>query len=187
MAIQYPSERGILVKRISEINLDMIESAQAEGLTSRQILDIFEVHGISLSEATLRKYVQLGLLPRSVRVGSKGKHQGSKGMYPVRVVRQILLIKQMMAQDYTIEQIQKEFLFLRGDLEQLETTLGGILNKLDDAASEMKILGISREVSAARSVGRDLIVRLRTLESRVLTERRQARMGTFGQEVGAVG
>lgn len=175
------------MKRISEINLDMIESAQAEGLTSRQILDIFEVHGISLSEATLRKYVQLGLLPRSVRVGSKGKHQGSKGMYPVRVVRQILLIKQMMAQDYTIEQIQREFLFLRGDLEQLESTLGGILNKLDDAASEIKVAGISREVSAARSVGRDLIVRLRTLEGRVLTERRQARMGTFEQEVGAVG
>jgi DNA-binding transcriptional MerR regulator len=187
MAIRVPEQRGILVKRICEMNLDKIEEAQAEGLTSRQILDIFEVHGISLSEATLRKYVQLGLLPRSIRVGSKGKHQGSKGMYPVRVVRQILLIKQMMAQDYTIEQIQKEFLFLRGDLEQLESTLGGILKTLDDAVSDITISGMAREVNAARSVGRDLIVRLRTLESRVLAERRQARMGSFAQEVSAVG
>src|SRR5690606_34982714 len=82
VAIRVSEQRGILVKRISEMNLDKIEEAQADGLTSRQILDIFEAHGISLSEATLRKYVQLGLLPRSVRVGSKGKHQGSKGMYP---------------------------------------------------------------------------------------------------------
>ena len=35
---------------------------------------------MKFSEATLRKYVQLGLLPRSVRVGRKGKHQGSQGI-----------------------------------------------------------------------------------------------------------
>ena len=38
--------------------------------------------GEPLSEATFRKYVQLGLLPRSVRVGRKGKHRGSQGLYP---------------------------------------------------------------------------------------------------------
>ena len=88
---------------IDEATLSRIEKDHAAGLTSVEILDVFAQHGIALSEATLRKYVQLGLLPRSVRVGRKGKHQGSQGIYPVSVVRQILRIKQMMAERYTIE------------------------------------------------------------------------------------
>ena len=91
--------------------LAQLEKAHAAGLTSAEILDVFARHDVQLSEATLRKYVQLGLLPRSVRVGRKGKHQGSQGIYPVSVVRQVLRIKQMMAESYTIEQIQREFLF----------------------------------------------------------------------------
>lgn len=176
------------MKWISDNTLEKIESDHIQGLTSRQILGLFGEHEIALSEATLRKYVQLGLLPRSIRVGRKGKHQGSQGMYPVRVVRQILLIKRMMAQDYTIEEIRKEFLFLRADLEQLETTLGSILTKLDCAVEkEEPSSGLSREVKAAHGVGRDLMLRLRTLESRLVAERRQARMSDFTQEVGAVG
>ncbi len=175
---------------IEDKTLEKIESDYAQGLTSKQILALCAEHEISLSEATLRKYVQLGLLPRSVRVGSKGKHQGSKGVYPVRVVRQILLVKRMMAQDFTIEQIQREFLFLRGDLEQLETTLGGILSKLGDAArsaADLK-LGLSRDVRAAETVGRDLMLRLRTLESRLMAERREALVGGgFGPEAQAAG
>ena len=65
----------------------------------------------------------LGLLPRSVRVGRKGKHQGSQGMYPVGVVRQIKRIKEMMASDFTIDEIQREFLFARSDIEETERTL----------------------------------------------------------------
>jgi hypothetical protein len=87
---------------IDEATLSQIERSHARGLTSAEILDVFARHDIALSEATLRKYVQLGLLPRSVRVGKKGKHQGSQGVYPVGVVRQIVLIKQMMAESFTI-------------------------------------------------------------------------------------
>src|SRR5246127_912454 len=106
--------RGLLEDR----ELDEIERAWPDGMTSRQIVDVFETRGIRFSEATLRKYVQLGLLPRSVRVGRKGKHRGSCGLYPANVVRQIVRIKEMMADDLTIEQIQKEFLFVRGDIEE---------------------------------------------------------------------
>jgi hypothetical protein len=177
------------VQRIEDRTLETIEKDYAQGLTSKEILAVCAEHQISLSEATLRKYVQLGLLPRSVRVGSKGKHQGSKGVYPVRVVRQILLVKAMMAQDFTIEQIQSEFLFLRGDLEQLESTLGGILTKLGDVTVTVGSPGkLSREVKAAETVGRDLMMRLRTLESRLLAERREARLGGgFSREAQAVG
>src|SRR6188508_1705872 len=117
---------------IDDLTLSQLERKYAAGLTSVEILDVFASHDVSLSEATLRKYVQLGLLPRSVRVGRKGKHQGSQGVYPVSVVRQILRIKQMMAESYTIEQIQKEFLLIRSEVEQLEQLLDLIFKKLDD-------------------------------------------------------
>ena len=65
---------------LDERELLEIERTWPNGLTSRQIVDVFETRGIRFSEATLRKYVQLGLLPRSVRVGRKGKHRGSCGM-----------------------------------------------------------------------------------------------------------
>src|SRR5262245_57386220 len=109
--------------RIPDEVLDRLERDHPQGVTSAEILDSFASHDIKFSEATLRKYVQLGLLPRSVRVGRKGKHQGSQGLYPAGVVRQIQSIKEMMAEDYTIEEIQREFLFVRGDIEDLERTL----------------------------------------------------------------
>ena len=80
--------------------------------------------------------MQLGLLPRSVRVGRKGKHQGSQGMYPGGVVRQIQRIREMMAEDYTIEEIQREFLFVRGDIEDLERALAKVFEALREAAKE---------------------------------------------------
>src|SRR5688500_19124304 len=112
--------------------LSQLEKAHVAGLTSAEILDVFARHDVQLSEATLRKYVQLGLLPRSVRVGRKGKHQGSQGVYPVSVARQILVIKKMMAEDVTIERIQREFLFIRNDGVELERTLAEIFDNLDD-------------------------------------------------------
>ncbi len=88
--------------------LSQLERAHPDGLTSVEIPDLFARHGVPFSEASLRKYVQLGLSPRSVRIGRKGKHRGSQGTHPVGVVRQILRIEQMMAESYTIEQIRKE-------------------------------------------------------------------------------
>src|SRR5688500_10925486 len=118
--------------------LTQLEKAHGAGLSSAEILDVFARYDVQLSEATLRKYVQLGLLPRSVRVGRKGKHQGSQGIYPVSVVRQILRIKQMMAESYTIDQIQKEFLFMRSDIEQLEKLLDGIFKNLGGAIKQRR-------------------------------------------------
>src|SRR5689334_16079437 len=94
---------------LDEDELAEIERSFSSGLTSRQIVDLFETRGIRFSEATLRKYVQLGLLPRSVRVGRKGKHRGSCGLYPANTVRRVNLVKGMMAEDLTIEEIQKSF------------------------------------------------------------------------------
>lgn len=155
---------------IDESTLARIEKEHAAGLSSAEILDVFATHSVSLSEATLRKYVQLGLLPRSVRVGTKGKHRGSKGVYPVRVVRQILQIKRMMSEQYTIEQIKQEFLFVRSELEQLEQTLGHIFEKLDGAVARKRGAAarvVAREVEEARHLSRDLLVRLGSIETRL--------------------
>ncbi len=81
---------------INEKAIAAIEAQSPQGLTSAELLELCERYGKPLSEASLRKYVQLGLLPRSVRVGEKGKHRGSKGIYPVRIVRLLVLIRELM-------------------------------------------------------------------------------------------
>jgi DNA-binding transcriptional MerR regulator len=156
---------------IDEPTLSKLEREYSAGMTSVEILDVFACHDVSLSEATLRKYVQLGLLPRSVRVGRKGKHQGSQGVYPVSVVRQILRIKQMMAESYTIEQIKREFLFIRNDVEQLEQMLGRIFKKLDGVLKERKqersAQAVQRDMLDARGLSKDLMARLVTIEDKL--------------------
>ena len=112
--------RGLLEER----EIDEIERAWPDGLTSRQIVDVFETRGIRFSEATLRKYVQLGLLPRSVRVGRKGKHRGSCGLYPAHVVRRVNLVKGMMAEDGgDAESVLTEFARAGIDIDVLATQL----------------------------------------------------------------
>jgi len=157
--------------------LAQLEKAHAAGLTSAEILDVFARHDVQLSEATLRKYVQLGLLPRSVRVGRKGKHQGSQGIYPVSVVRQVLRIKQMMAESYTIEQIQREFLFIRSEVEQLESMLTRIFRTLDGVLKERKAervvsSAVQRDVGDARSLSKELMARLEAIETKLTTRSR---------------
>jgi hypothetical protein len=160
---------------LDESTLSQLEKTHSHGLTSAEILTVFAEHDLILSEASLRKYVQLGLLPRSVRIGRKGKHQGSQGIYPVSVVRQILRIKSMMAQNYTIEQIRREFLFVRADLQALEHNLGQIFVKLERAIKDRKGTTIpqamSRSIADARALSRELLARLRTIESRLTTTR----------------
>jgi DNA-binding transcriptional MerR regulator len=162
-----------------ESTLTQVEEQFAGGITSAQLLDVFQGQ---LSEATLRKYVQLGLLPRSVRVGCKGKRRGSLGVYPVSVVRLISRIKTMLAQDWTIEQIQRDFLFMRSDLQQLEQSLANIFNTLDEVVSERRrreyALDVAAEVSKASRVGDDLVARLRAIETRLTTRAHLSRVAT---------
>lgn len=167
------------MERIPEDDLDRIEREHESGISSQEILDVFASRNIKFSEATLRKYVQVGLLPRSVRVGRKGKHQGSQGMYPVSVVRQIQRIKEMMADDYTIEEIQREFLFVRGDIEELERTLGKIFGALRVAAksrrSETTGRAIVNDLSNAESLAKELMTKLAMIEQRLTAQSRLSR------------
>ena len=170
------------MQRIADDVFDALEREHPQGLTSVEILGALADHGNKISEATLRKYVQLGLLPRSVRVGRKGKHQGSQGMYPAGVVRQIQRIREMMADDYTIEEIQREFLFVRGDIEDLERSLTKVFEALREAAKDGRSDTAGRiigsEIIGAEALARDLLSKLTILEKRLMSQAQLAKQAT---------
>lgn len=164
----------------NEQELDELEAAHPEGLSTQQVVELMAARGASLSEATFRKYVQLGLLPRSVRVGRKGKHRGSQGLYPATVVRQIDLIRRLMAQGHTIQEIQRDFLFLGSDIDGLARQLKQLFERIEQAAGERGSGEpadevVSRAIAEARSTSADLVDRLRTIERRLAMRRRMAR------------
>ena len=112
---------------LSDDELGRVERERSGGITSGEVVRLFEARGARLSASTFRKYVQLGLLPRSRRVGRKGKHSGSTGLYPVAVVRRIALIKRMMAEGYTVDDIRGSFVTLRNRLEDVEQGLAELV------------------------------------------------------------
>lgn len=113
---------------LTEAQIRDIEANSPDGLSSQQLVAVFEDAGIKFSEANLRRYVQLGLVPRSRRVGQKGKHLGSHGVYPIRAVRRINTIKKLMGERYTIEEIQAKFLTFKDSIETLDEALEELLS-----------------------------------------------------------
>ena len=149
-----------------------------DGMSVQQIVEVFTSRGERLTEATFRKYVQLGLLPRSRRVGRKGKHRGSQGLYPATAVRQIGHIRRLMAQGYTIEEIQREFLFVRGDIEALIRQLDRVFAAIDSAVGERREGAdplVARALADARDLGGELIAKLEGIERRLSMRARMAR------------
>ena len=158
---------------LSEEKLAAFERAHPRGVTVQQIIDVF---GTTLTEATFRKYVQLGLLPRSVRVGRKGKSRGSQGLYPTTVVRRLDAIRRLMGQGYTIDQIQREFLFVRGELDELSRTLDRLYAGLERALESRGGDELAeRKLAEAREVGADLMRRLDEIEQRMSMRARMQR------------
>ncbi len=152
--------------------LSRIEREHAEGITSEEIVDLFVRKGIRFTEASLRKYVQLGLLPRSRRVAIAGTQRGSQGKYPTSVVRRIQYLKAMLVH-YTIEEIQREFLFVRGDIEELEQSLERVFSALASAVKphgdvhEAQTRAVLRELGEARAVAAELMAKLTSVETRL--------------------
>ncbi len=123
--------------------IEVYERNYPDGMSSAQVVDVFADRGVRFSEATFRKYVQIGLLPRSRRVGTKGKHKGSRGIYPIGTLRQINEIKRLMALDYTIEEICRQFAFVGGEIEELRRLLGRILEKLEQSMTTGEVGGLA--------------------------------------------
>ena len=159
---------------LDEKVLTEIEQGSPAGLTAAQIIEAFIRRGIHLSEATFRKYVQLGLLGRSRRIGRKGKHQGSMGVYAATTVRRVNAIKQMMAAHYTIEDIQRSFLRFT---EEIEAQKRGIAQLLDGFTAELgagqfpaeRRRALSREIEAARALAEQLGQQVESLERQLVS------------------
>jgi len=150
---------------------DALERAHPEGLSVQQIVDACAASGEHLTEATFRKYVQLGLLPRSVRVGKKGKHRGSQGLYPASTVRQVQQIRRLMGQGFTIEEIQARFLFVGADIGALAKELERVLAQLERTAGGASSLA-RREIDEARALSTSLVDKLRAIERRLNVQAR---------------
>lgn len=159
--------RGALLK---EEDLRAIEGTYAEGITAVQIVDVFTSRGIKFSEASFRKYVQQGLLPRSKRVGRKGKHRGSLGVYPAKTIRRINSVKQLMADGYTIEEIQGQFLLYTDLVEGVAEHLTELWSRLSADVAKLEPAqrkGLERELSDARRDGDRVVERLGDLTRKV--------------------
>ena len=153
---------------LSEEELAAIEGTYREGITAVQIVEVFTSRGVKFSEASFRKYVQQGLLPRSRRVGRKGKHRGSLGVYPAKTVRRINAVKQLMNDGHTIEEIQADFLQYTDLVENLAEGFAELFSRLQrDTESDRLDASLrktlARELAEARRVADDVMRRLESL------------------------
>ena len=144
------------------------EERYPEGLSSAELVRLFKGRGIKFSEATLRKYVQQGLLPKSQRIGQKGKHKGSRGVYPVCTIRQVNEIKKLMAMDYTTEEIQKRFAFVDGEIEELKAILARIIAKLEESSEAsahggLVTTAVARQLDEATDSAKTLVEKLESI------------------------
>jgi hypothetical protein len=163
-------------EHLTDAELRQVEDTYAEGITAVQIVDVFVSRGIRFTEATFRKYVQLGLLPRSRRIGRKGKNKGSLGLYPAKTVRRIDHVKRLMLEGYTIEQIQAQFLQFTDLIENVSEALVVLFDRLDLdlAAPDLDPTarrGLAKELAEARRHGDGLVERLTALTQRALAPR----------------
>lgn len=164
---------------LTEAQVREIEQANPDGLTSQELVAVFSEHAIKFSEATLRKYVQLGLVPRSRRVGRKGKHLGSRGVYPVRAVRRINTIKKLMAERYTIEEIQARFLTFKDRIEILDEALSELTRLFEARIGEQPPSPhrdrLGRELEAMKKTADELLTGVHRLEKLLVSVGEQAR------------
>ncbi|HET9595536.1 MAG TPA: MerR family transcriptional regulator [Anaeromyxobacteraceae bacterium] len=150
-----------------------IERERSAGVTSAEVVRLFQRRGGRLSAATFRKYVQAGLLPRSRRVGRKGKHTGSTGLYPVSVVRRIDLIKRMMAEGLTLEDIRESFVAVKHRLEDVEGGWAALVGELSRRARlHPGRRQAERELARAEREMRSALRRIERVGGRVATVRR---------------
>ena len=168
---------------LDEGELVDIEGRYPKGMSSREIVDVFASRGLRFSEATLRKYVQLGLLPRSVRVGRKGKHCGSRGLYPAGVVRRVNQVKAMMGRNLTIEEIQRSFAQFKQEIEGVSRGLRDLIAGFEREAKGPALdperrQEIEREIEAAKHAAGELVRRISGLEASFSSQAAAAVAGT---------
>jgi DNA-binding transcriptional MerR regulator len=153
---------------------DELERSHPHGMSVHQIVAACAANGDRLTEATFRKYVQLGLLPRSVRVGKKGKHRGSQGLYPASIVRQVQRLRKLMAQGFTIDEIQSRSLVVGSEVGALVREIERVIAQLERAPQTGDSL-VKRELEEARRLSTSLVEKLWAVERRLSLQARMER------------
>jgi len=132
--------------------LEAMEHRHPDGLTTRELVAFLNARGVQFSEATLRRYVQLGLLPASRRVGLRGRNRGSRGIYPTATLRRVVAVKQLLERGYTLQEIGDSFLVLGGVAEQIgeeiERLLVRLLDRVDAHGGQVELNQAVAELGA---------------------------------------
>ncbi|OGQ84980.1 MAG: hypothetical protein A2289_12540 [Deltaproteobacteria bacterium RIFOXYA12_FULL_58_15] len=137
------------------------------------IVEIFQNKGERFSAPSLRKYVQLGLLPKSRRVGIRGRHRGSSGLYPVAVVRLINNIKSALDDGATLDEIRLGQAGVAGEVQALARSAGQVVERLKEAIRHQE------NKKKRDALKRDLDNRAKVLTREIrAVERLVSRLGT---------
>ena len=141
---------------LTATELKRIERRYSKGIDSGTVVQIFQKKGERFSEPSLRKYVQLGLLPTSRRVGTRGRHRGSSGLYPVVVVRLINEIKRALQQGATLDELRFGRVGVLGELQAL-------VRAADTATTRLREAIKHQDKKKRAALKRDLDARVRAL------------------------
>jgi hypothetical protein len=158
---------------LSKAELKKINERFPEGISSKDIVQIFQGKGLKFSEATFRKYVQMGLVERCRRVGEKGKHRGSHGLYPISTVERINSIKKLISGDITLEQLKGSYFSMRQKMEEVERILGEVTGDISDLVNnkerkERHDIQLHRELEILDRNAKKVIKSLQRLETAFL-------------------
>lgn len=127
------------MNKVDQEVLERFEASHPEGATSVDIIAACAQAGVRICEATLRKYIQLGLLPRSRRVGTKGRHQGSWGLYPAWTARQIVEVKRLLKDGRTIQDISEGYAAVFAACMEASAALKTASRKVDAMRSRKNV------------------------------------------------
>lgn len=159
---------------LTDAELNELEREYKDGIETLEVVRLFRDRGIRISEASFRKYVQLGLLARSHRVsaGGRGKHRGSKGLYPFSVVRRINDIKRMMAEGLTIDDIVRASMKFAKEINQLDNGLQRLFSDMHQEVNgphfDMSLRPVvERDLQDAQLTARTLIKKLVTIDQHI--------------------
>jgi DNA-binding transcriptional MerR regulator len=153
-----------------------LERRHPAGLTSFQVVAFFRERGVRLSEATFRRYVQLGLLPRCRRVGRKGRHRGSQGIYPASVARRLFEVKRLLGREMTIDEIRDAFAVREDDVQEIRERLARIVETVDARLREAPDEILARHAAELRDLAGVVEEKLRQVAGDVARSRQQARL-----------
>src|SRR5262249_46549988 len=116
------------------------------------------------------------LLPRSRRIGRKGKHKGSLGVYPAKTIRRINAVKQLMIEGYTIEEIQGQILQYTDLVEGVGEQLTELCERLKTDSERLDATArreTQKDIAEARRDGDRLVDKLNQLTRRVAAPRNE--------------